>query len=213
MLRHEKDIEQTWGSHKPILQAVMEVVKPQSVIECGCGYYSSPIIDSADRVLTIEHDLSWGESIKKEFPDRDWLLHGFNNVHNGIRRPELTGEALVEIDSFYEGLVLEHADFLFVDTFASARVPAMIHLPKFADIVLLHDLEPNSPEFYCYDEFTMDGWHHYRFAPEGWVNEIHRIPWTDLYSREPLPSLQAVIDREANKLWGLTAILEKIDGC
>ncbi len=218
-LSTEKEIEQTWGSHQPVLKAVMEVLKPQTIVECGCGDYSTPILRNTESLLTIEHDAKWADKMRKKYPEQNnhrWLVYPLP-VTLPERRPNISKENLKVVDSFYQDFKSGPFDFLFVDTFTSARVPAMIHLSKFAQIVVLHDLEPNSPEFYCYEEIesVMDRWFRYRFAPEGWIAEKHRIPWTDIFSRDPLPisyltKMQKVIDREAKQLWGFTAELKGI---
>jgi len=219
-LSTKKEIEQTWGSHKPVLYAIAEVMKPERVIECGCGEYSTPILhDCAEQLHSIEHDVAWARKMQKKFPATEkhqWTIHPFGSCHNGIRRPDLTPEELAKVDHWYEEeLKIAHVDFLFVDTFACARVPAFINLSPFADLVVLHDLEPNSPEFYCYEllEDAMVGWYHYRFAPEGYIAKVHRIPWTDIFSYRPLPLelLQRVVDCHAKKLWGFTVELEEVE--
>ena len=217
-LDNEKQIEQTWGSHKPLLFAIMEVMQPSSVIECGCGNYSTPIIQkNAKKIVTIEHDAIWSKRTREKYPDHndhDWIIDHVPGVNNGTRRPALTSDELEHFEQFYMGLDIGQVDFLFVDTFACARVPALKYLSRKANLCLLHDLEPNSPEFYCYEELgdSMNDWHRYRFAPEGWINKVHRIPWTDIFSHTPIDVsiLQPVIDRVSNELWGFSATLEKI---
>ena len=89
----EKHIEQTWGSHKPVLQAIMEVLNPQSVVECGCGGYSTPIIERyAKSIISIEHDVAWSKKQKaiSKHIDHAWIERKFGGViHNGTRRPDL----------------------------------------------------------------------------------------------------------------------------
>lgn len=215
----EEHVRQTWGSHIPVLQAIMEIIKPKNVIECGCGRYSTPIISHhADSIVTIEHDPVWGKEVKKDFEGVDkhgWIVYPFAGVSNSTRRPDVGETALANIDHFYETLRPSHIDFLFVDTFTCARVPAMLHLSEYADLILLHDLEGGSPEHYNYELLgdTFDEWHRYRHAPEGFVNKTHQIPWTDLFSREPLDveRLNRTVKQASLWLFGTYAELEEID--
>lgn len=220
-LNSEKEIEQTWGSHKPLLRAVMEILRPESVVECGCGKYSTPIIEqTAKKIITIEHDTIWASKIIKQYTDHlnhHWLIQALPNAHNGIRRSAMKDVDLAWVDNYYAKLNLEPCDFLFVDSFACARVPAMLHLTDGAQMVLLHDLERNSPEFYSYHLIgnKMKGWWRYRYAPLGMISKEHVIPWTDLFARQELSSeellkMQVVIDAEADRLWGFSAKLVDI---
>jgi len=216
----EEHVRQTWGSHMPFLQAVMEILRPELVVECGCGAYSTPIIEQfAAWILTIEHDANWANKVIKTIanhPDHHWLVHALNNAHNGTRRPDMRPQDLKDVDDWYANLDMNPFDFLFVDTYTCARVPAMIYLSKYARMVMLHDLEKNSPEFYNFEliDDAMDGWHRYRFAPVGKVNKIHAVPWTDLFTKDEieLEELQPVVDKAAQSLWGFSTTLTNITG-
>jgi len=215
----DQHVEQTWGSHQPFLHAIMEILKPHQVVELGCGKYSTPIIEKyATLIITVEHDQGWAYKIIKsicDHPHHKWIIQPFNGINNSTRRPDMSHAAKSAVDSFYKVLKLPSTDFLFVDTFTCARVPAMIHLTQYAEMVMLHDLEGNSPQHYNFEEIgdVMKGWYRYRFAPEGMVNKIHQVPWTDLFSRRMLDTdkLQPVIDRESEKLWGFSGQLQLIN--
>jgi len=57
-LENAWQVEQTWGSHQPVLKAVLEVLKPFSVVECGCGNYSTPLLRSSYLRGDVHKELS-----------------------------------------------------------------------------------------------------------------------------------------------------------
>jgi len=113
------------------------------------------------------------------------------------------------------GKIWKPFDFLFVDTFRCARVTAMKNFSPSAQVVLLHDLEPPSPEYYQYHLMgdCMKDFHKYLFAPKGTFGGHHNIPWTALYSREflDLEKFRPVTNSESQRLWGMDAELELAD--
>jgi hypothetical protein len=214
-MTEEADIRQTWGSHMPFLTAVVEALKPDHSVECGCGNYSTPIIaENSKHLLTIEHDTAWARRMMKQrdgkHPSHAWKVDAFAGVNNATRRPDLSPNMEAKIGLYYSGIRLPKTDFLFVDTFTACRVPAMIHLSQFADVVMLHDTEGQSPQHYNFDQIgnRLDGWQRYRYAPEGMVKGQWPIPWTDVWSREvlDLTEIQPIADRESEKLWGIPQV-------
>ena len=215
------EIEQTWGSHQPLLRGVLEVLRPLSAVECGCGNFSTPLLRSrVPELVTVEHDARWAEATRKKFPETPahrWILHPIP-ARNGTDPAAMPEDDLRLLQEFYSGLAksLPPYGFLFVDTYRCARVPAALALAPQADVVLLHDAEPSSRDFYRYHllDAMWRGWHRYEHRPEGRVARTHALPWTALYSREPLPleAMQAPIVRESMRLWGQEVRLERIDG-
>jgi len=218
----EEQVRQTWGSHIPLTTAVMRVLKPRSVLECGCGNYSTPILQESPDLLTVEHDPVWAEATKQKYPPKgrhEWRVFPVP-AWNSTRRSELTPESLRNFENLYQGLSDEfwksgrRFGLLFVDTFSAARVPAAITLSPFADMFIIHDTEPGSWEYYDWNllKGNISGFQAYRFAPEGVINFAHRLPHTMLFSRRLLDvgALQPEIDKEASLLWGATFPLERI---
>lgn len=219
-LETEQHVEQTWGSHQPVLRAVLEVLEPEEAIELGCGNYSTPHLQACvGDLLTVEHDPNWATKILQKHPARDghkWIVHPFR-CENATAIADLPEGEWEAINDFYKSLAatMTHCDFLFVDTFRAARVPAVLKMAKLADVVLLHDLEGNSPQYYEYDRLghflEHSNPYHYMHRPEGMVNGIHKVPWTALYSRRSLPleEMNMVIHRESERLWGVVSEMVK----
>jgi hypothetical protein len=202
------DIERTWGSHQAVLKATLEVLKPQSAIECGCGYYSTPFMQTIPRLTTIEHDIRWAKKIQSEFPGHEWVIKEFM-AKNPTRISELAEGEFEKICTYYENLSkrLYPCDLLFVDTFTACRIPAVLYLGRIAETIIIHDLEPPGPEVYEWhrlDEFLKD-WNKYIHKPMGHVGNGHQIPWTGLYSMDelslPLDELNEAMKPESMRLW------------
>jgi len=206
-----EQIEQTWGGHQPVLKAVLEVIRPRSAVECGCGMFSTPYLQTVPALHTIEHDPRWAAKFCRLYsppPHHQWTIHLFNAKNSTCIRELPPGEYQT-ICKWYTSLAARQPpfDFLFVDTLLSCRVPAAETLGCKAQLILIHDLEPPGPEVYEWPRLRtfLKDWCHYIHRPMGRVNKVHQIPWTGLYSREPLnlDALNDVVRRESKELWGL----------
>ena len=142
--------EWKWASHTPLIKGILDLYKPQLILELGCGMYSTPLFQSNDIVYKgIENDLKWIKSIKNELGvDIDY--HDLK----GIDRTELWGGLSrlqkKEIKEYYQNL--STSDFvlmdrnpklLFVDSFACTRKIAISVLKPQFDIIIYHDSQPN----------------------------------------------------------------------
>ncbi len=210
MLKKPEDIRKVWGSHIPLTSAVLEVLKPKTAVECGCGNYSTPLLAEACDLISIEHDLKWGNKICKQFPKVEFIMDTIPLVE----RRFLKRGKLEKIEALYSSYVprLNPFDLLFVDTVACARVVAFNALKNLAQWIIVHDTDPASCDHYNYDLLNEEGFFHYRLMPDGTVNG-HKIEWTSLYTRELISSvlLKEAIDKYAIELWGFTAIFEMIE--
>lgn len=217
-LTNKWEIEQTWGSHQAVLKAVLQVLKPQSAIECGCGDFSTPYLQTVPRLHTIEHDPRWASKVCSSHPpgeNHQWTTKIFK-AKNPTRIEELPQGVFNEMCSFYTKLTDKTApfDLLFVDTFTACRVPAISTLGVKAQWIIVHDLEPPGPEVYRWDlvEPFLKPWRKYIHKPMGMIGSGHQIPWTGLYSRLhlPLEELNKVVERESQRLWNRNTYLELI---
>jgi len=206
------ELAQTWGGHQPILRALMRELEPASVVECGCGHFSTPIlVDGPLRIDTIEHDANWAVVVCEVIGKRDghaWYLEHLAGAHNGTKLDELTLAHKHDVDRYYRSMADEFTeiDLLFVDTFTAARPAALIHLGPLANVIVLHDTEHTSPAHYRYGlaDDVLREMHHYSYRPEGQTAEGHRYTWTDVFSREPLDAIRLASEASANAiaLWG-----------
>lgn len=203
----EEQIRQTWGSHQPVMYGLTRVLWPHSVIECGCGKYSTPWLQSFEKLLTIEHCPAWAKKMQKKYPCKHhkWIVQNFP-WNNGTKISELNNEQYKYICNWYNTLAdsLDPFDFLFMDDYLSCRVPATLSLGNKAQIILVHDMEPQSQNVYEWDRLDdfFKPWHKYIHKPMGFVNKKHQIPWTGVYSRFPL-DLKTINDIVVPRSWDL----------
>ena len=213
-------IEQTWGSNQAVLKGVVQVLQPGSAIECGCGNYSTPILrDGVPHLLTLEHDAAWLKKVMKLYPPVDAHSYGqlaLPGVRNWTDRSEVAEGVLKAIERFYVSVPLESSAFVLIDTYRCARAIAAKVLMERTGLMMLHDVRPSSRDYYHYHDLDepLADWHRYEHRPEGMINVSHAIPWTALYSREPLDleALNVPIVEESKRLWNLDVGLEEING-
>ena len=210
------DIERTWGSHQAVLKAVVEVLKPESAVECGCGNFSTPILAQLPSLHTYEHDIVWANKMRADYADHEWTMERIS-AKNPDRISELPENEFENICKLYSDWAKEQGSFdlLFVDTFTCCRVPATACFGLKAKYIISHDHEPPGEEVYNWsmlDPFLAP-WYKYTHRPDGKINGVHQIPWTNLYSREELDidALNSVLLPESRRLWGVDTKLEIIN--
>ncbi len=217
-------IEQTWGSNQAVLKGVLSGLRPAKVVECGCGNFSTPLLRSSPYVqelISIEHDQRWFREVSRRWPSdlrHRYIPSPLPGINNGRDASQIQAEVLRGIRRFYRTVAREigEADFLLVDTYRCARVPAALSLAPRSSVVMLHDVRPHSRDYYQYHRLdaTFQGWRRYEHRPKGSINRVHLIPWTALYSKEELnlDLLQPAIREESQRLWDQSVGLEEIHG-
>ena len=221
-LVNEWQIAQTWGGCTAVLKGIMGGIQPQRIVECGCGVYSTPILrNPSGHLLSIEHDQHWIKKIQKRFPPdtfHEYSVFPLSGINNGKDPKTIEPKILQSLRDFYNQLAenWKPFDFLMVDTYRCARVPAALALASKAKYVMLHDTRPYSRDYYEYHKLNnmFKDWFRYEHRPEGKINKIHLIPWTTLYSREPLElkNLQPFVIEESLRLWNMETPLELMHG-
>jgi len=215
-------IEQTWGSNQPVLKGITEILKPKFGIECGCGFFSTPILcENVGNLLTVEHDRNWVKKVQMKYPptsDHQYTIQTLEGASNGASHEKIGKDTFKVIDAFYSGIIkpYRYINFLLIDTFRCARVPAAKILAPIAEVVVIHDVRPCSREYYQYNRLDkmFEDWIRYEHRPKGMINKKHIIPWTAVYSREPLEldKINPIIKKDSKRLWDQSVGLEIIDG-
>lgn len=206
------EVDQAWGSHQPVLKALVEVVQPQSVVECGSGMFSTPLLrEHVPTLVTVEHDQQWARRMLKECPSSPshrWIVQGFPGAQNHTPAEDLPADVRKFMEQWYweAAAGLEPFHVLFVDTFRSLRVTATKALAHLAQIVVLHDVEPFSRDYYRWNllDGFWNGWVKTFHAPPWKIQGKWDVPWTGILSRTRLPveKMDPVIARESIRLWG-----------
>jgi tRNA A58 N-methylase Trm61 len=149
-----KTTASSWDSFKDTLFKVLEVIKPSTVFEYGPGVSTSimSIYPTVDIIDTVEHDRSWYEKYKWEFPDNVRIMYQpILEIY-----PETKGRCDKYDLIFVDGREREQCLYI-----AKSRL-------KEGGVVILHDAERES-----YQELINT----YKF--KFWTDEGHTVTLTD----------------------------------
>lgn len=165
--------EFTLGSHLPVLQAILKVLQPESIMELGVGKKSTPLLyNYGKKLISIETDKQWIYTVKAEVGNRkDFnLIHhdvepyGLHPYINYTQIPTTVGEECI---SFYNTFINDGLDFLFVDHIAGLRVIVLMSLFNKFKVIAYHDAEFRG---YHWEEFLktdISGYSHWMFESLG----------------------------------------------
>jgi hypothetical protein len=103
-----------WGSHQPVVNAMVELISPELIVELGVGRYSTPMFlkFNAKKILHIDNDPGWLDLIKQENADiitekSEFRLHDLSTVNIdklSILITELDQDQKNFIDQYYKEL-------------------------------------------------------------------------------------------------------------
>jgi len=156
-------LEASYGSHLPLLLDVIAQSNIKSVLEIGLGSCSTPILASLGSLEIIEQ----GEVATFSDYWVKWAEREFPNVKIHIALGK---------DSWRDLPLADHYDLVFIDGYEYSRVDIANWAVDHADIVILHDTEP---EAVCYgwDRLAVP-WFRYDYTDH--------IPNATVFSKKPL---------------------------
>lgn len=138
--------EWKWASHTPLIEGVLDLYKPQMVLELGCGLHSTPLFQIDDIIYKgVDNDLEWIGRVETELG----VEIEYHNLH-GIDRTTLWSSLSIlqkkNIKEYYQNLCVRSfvlmnsgPKLLFVDGFACTRKIAIDVLKSHFDIIIYHD--------------------------------------------------------------------------
>ena len=166
-----KQFHYKWSTHQPVISTMMEILKPELIIELGTGRYSSPGLissTSALKTIHIDNDAEWIRLIqeenshliteKNEFRVHDVLSLGITSLKT--LPSMLTLEQKTFIDQYHNNLAEEikkmnfKSSMIFTDGFAACRKSSVDLLTGVSDSLIFHDAE--KPQAYGYDNLNKD---------------------------------------------------------
>lgn len=150
-----KKKEFSMGSHLPVLGAILEVFKPEGIMELGAGIKSTPLLyNYGKKLVSIESDKEWVDVVRAKTGSREnfKLVHHEigHDMHRKAKYPSFTKEITKECVAFYNKFLDDDLDFLFVDHVSGLRPIALMYLYKHFKIVAFHDVQDWA---YRYDVF------------------------------------------------------------
>ena len=200
-----------WGSHQPVVNAMVELISPKLIVELGVGRYSTPIFlkFKAEKILHIDNDSGWLELVKKENADNitdksEFRHHDLSKVNINklnILPSELDQDQKNFIDRYYKDLYKEietmnyKSSIIFTDGFASCRKSSVDILTEITDALIFHDAE--EPKTYGYDSLNQE------------IHKTHdeyllktSTSWTGFFIRKGIidfKNLNILLDKHINK--------------
>lgn len=132
-LKTDKDMEigttWQWASHQPLIQGVLDLYKPQFILELGIGENSTPLL-AKHNYLGVENNPEWIKLIQQKY-DVEILHHDLDRQ-------------TAPLTDYYNSipLPLEFPRLLFVDNYESCRTIAINTLRDQFDLIIFHDCEP-----------------------------------------------------------------------
>jgi hypothetical protein len=120
-----------WASHQPIIKAVLDLYKPEFVLELGIGENSTPLFAGLN-YIGIENERDWINYLTDQLRTQQTFIW-----HNLDRQA-------CSLTDYYNSLQLpaDKPNLLFVDNYESCRMIAINTLRQKFDLILFHDCEP-----------------------------------------------------------------------
>ena len=112
-----------YASHLPVLEGVMGLIKPRSVLELGAGDHSTPFFLSQpiERLVSVETDPKWREQIAEMHVDQRLSLHSDLGY---LKRDSLASFDLIFID---DGTCAEEREVSIRWVLGQHHPPTIIH--------------------------------------------------------------------------------------
>lgn len=153
-----------YGSHIPILEAMLPVLGRDSALEFGCGGESTPwLLGHFKRVISVETNADWVKKTLSEFNDdqksRWTFLLTEDEMTYFYSMPEKHGLILVD------GAVIN----------ARRLIAQACVCLDMAPVVVIHDTEVKA---FQYEKIMV---------PDAWsiINTYYGSPWTAVITRKP----------------------------
>lgn len=176
------------SNHKPLVQFVMDKLKPNFVMELGMGFYSTSLFNSykLDKFISIENDIEWISTIVKSYySENHSVIYHQINIDKFTKWSDLFTEEKQGLVDYYQQIKktipTDGLKLLFVDNYTSCRMVAMNILVGVFDIIIFHDCQPEGVLMYEYD-FSNTVW-------EKWNRCTLTSPnaYTGLLTRKEIP--------------------------
>lgn len=146
-----KNGEWKYASHTPLIKGILDLYKPNYILELGCGMYSTPLfcgyIGTNEDVEYhgIDNDIDWINRIKKTL-GVSITHHDLGEIDRSTTWGALSTSQRAGIQKYYEEIAYtlnnDQTKLLFVDGFACTRKIAIDVLKGFFDVVIYHDSQP-----------------------------------------------------------------------
>jgi hypothetical protein len=131
-----------YGTHLPILQAVIEHFKVSSALEMGMGEWSTPLLcKHLKRVVSVENSQEYHDFIIKQCQPSLTFVHKVAGIGSYESADRIPGTVWSECETFYDRLSerIDPVDILFVDHWLGLRGLAIVKLIRLCRFLIFHD--------------------------------------------------------------------------
>jgi hypothetical protein len=186
-----------YGTHVPVLQAMLDVFQPSGILELGVGRNSTPLFhEYGKRLVSVETNRQWIDEIGKTFPQRanfSLIHHELTSITERTRAHTIPERVKSECVKYYLAIKAMNPELnlLFIDHVSGLRAATLISLHQHFDHVVYHDADKAG---YRYDLFTQqDTGSHLHFVLRSFV------PCTGLLIRKNLAGKLPELERALEK--------------
>jgi len=119
-----------WASHQPLIKGILDLYKPEFVLELGIGENSS-LLFAGMNYLGVENDSQWIEHMSKKSRQK-FVWHNLDRQAGTLQ-------------DYYSALEIPKTknNLLFVDNYESCRMIAINTLRDKFNVIIFHDCEPS----------------------------------------------------------------------
>lgn len=139
--------KQTWGSHVPLNNAILDTFDINGVIELGAGLFSTPqLFKNTAKAISVEQDQKWIDTIRNDIKEdaNHKIIEAIppSNIIRSTNRSEIPQQVFDEFNGVLNTHITDEYNMMFVDCYSGFRYEALVkHHTKF-DIVTFHDYHP-----------------------------------------------------------------------
>ena len=147
-----------YGTHLPVLQSLLDVFRPQGVLELGAGLHSTALFHRGVKTfVSIETNEKWVEELRETIPQREHfaLLHHRVAFSERTRYRAIPQAAKDEAVRYYEAVLARQPklDLLFIDHVSGLRSHTLAALHPRFDLAVYHDAQDKG---YGWDQHDFD---------------------------------------------------------
>jgi hypothetical protein len=149
-----------WGSHRPIIKAIMEYYNPTGVMELGCGIYSTKAFSKYKiPIISFEEDDDWAMFMRNQIENKRLKIIHLDlrkyNISVGTPYKQIKNEIIDECVEFYYTLYDPSLELLFIDNVVGLRSRILTKMYEKFKYIIFHDTEdkaykyviPQSPNY------------------------------------------------------------------
>jgi hypothetical protein len=157
--------EWTWGTHQPLIKAVLDLYDPEFVLELGVGMHSTPIFLERNKLwVGVDNDKSWAQLVSEKHGIPILFQDLGEEITIATPYSSLSKEKQERITAEYKALKIPDLkpNLLFVDQFTCNRMLSINALSDKFDFIIYHDGHPDEVSIvYDYQLIDKTGFNSY----------------------------------------------------